>query len=192
MENEQKEEKEVLTDKVARNIVKKIQEKRIESIKEMDKLEEEINIELSEKIDKYNKLLEKFYDLENEYHEILGKYIMENREVQSLLFNLGDQLYINTLYCRTNLLSWKTDQRINEHDKKIEGHDRNMLNIMGVLLAIFSLVGINMGLFGALKEGTTINEIITLVLVVNISLVFSMGALFTYIENIFNRYENKK
>jgi ABC-type dipeptide/oligopeptide/nickel transport system permease component len=75
---------------------------------------------------------------------------------------------------------------------EIKEHDRNMLNIMGILLAIFSLVGINMGIFGAINEKTTINEIITLILVVNVSLVFSMGALFTYIDHIFNRYEKKK
>ncbi len=192
MENEEKEEKEVLTKRVAKNIIEKIQKKRVELVKEMDKLEEEINIKISEKIAIYNKLLGKFYDLENEYHGILGKYIVEGEEVWELLYKVGDQIYINTLYCRINLLSWKTDQRISEHDQKIESHDRNMLNIMGVLLAIFSLVGINMGMFGAIKEKATINQIITLVTVVNISLVSSMGALFTYIDHIFNRYKKKK
>ncbi len=127
--------------------------------------------------------------------EILSKKTICNIEIQkikSYIFMFFSSMIekINTFESRIQIIEGIKD--IENLKAEMKDHDRNMLNIMGILLAIFSLVGINMGMFGAIKAETSVNEIITLVLVVNISLVFSMGALFTYIDHIFTRYEKKK
>ena len=161
----------------------------------MDKMLEE-NVELSVEVKRLQSLSREIYGKCEEFKEE-GVTFAITKEIHANSYNFVVQrLEILKLRTNSNANLFITESKINHHEKimeeqkrKIEYHDRNMLNIMGILLAIFSLVGINMGTFGAIKEETSIKEIITLVIIINLSLSFSMGMLFLYIKLIFNRKE---
>ena len=180
-------------------IEEKIQEfnEHIKFLKEEEAILREMEIGREDRISRLRELAIEARELEEEFFD----YYAQNKIniVNDFLFeyNLVKQEIVYIVSRITsNYNSYYIMEKINKQQeemelqtRRIEDHDRNMLNIMGILLAIFSLVGINTGIFGVIKEGTSIKEIITLVIVINLSLSFSMGVLFLYIKLIFNRKE---
>ena len=78
----------------------------------------------------------------------------------------------------------KQQEEIKIQTRRIEDHDRNMLNIMGVFLAIFSLIGVNFSFFSNFTGGR-LRTWIFLIGAVNLSLIIAIFAIFACIKWLF-------
>ena len=68
-------------------------------------------------------------------------------------------------------------------NKKVEAHDKNVLNMMGIFLAIFSLIGINISFFtGSLGKNLEICEFLKYLVGVNLILVIAIMTVFEMIK----------
>ena len=142
--------------------------------------------EITTEADNETKITDTIEQLELECEKRIADFKVKEKSYKELQLQLN---YDINYYLHKNLIP-KFEISKSEVEKmknELKYHDKNILNIMGVFLAIFSLIGINTGIFGSSNKHMTANEIITIVIVVNLSLVFSMGALFTYINFIFDR-----
>ena len=180
-------------------IVKEMEEKYSELRKDLESIEEE-SIEayeeanLETRILRYGILGEKIEKLVDKHGNfiIANKEYLEKNPAVGNLFNLLRQEVINhrsNANGNHNILL--TKQKIEEHEKRMEiqskrimEHDKNMLNIMGAFLAIFSLIGVNFSFFSKV-ESADVCELMRLILVVNLSLVIAIMVVFGCIKWLF-------
>ena len=75
------------------------------------------------------------------------------------------------------------EKKFKKMNKKVEAHDKNVLNMMGIFLAIFSLIGINISFFtGSLGKNLEICEFLKYLVGVNLILVIAIMTVFEMIK----------
>ena len=80
------------------------------------------------------------------------------------------------------------EKKFKKMNKKVEAHDKNVLNMMGIFLAIFSLIGINISFFtGSLGKNLEICEFLKYLVGVNLIVVIAIMTVFEMIK----RYTKK-
>ena len=163
--------------------------------------EEDLSIQIlnhKKLIEKYGIITDKCSDfiLKNEEYQTnsLGAFNLQKFRV---LVEESYNSVINTTN-NLNLLTTKWDIKVHEEQlqklyEKMESHDKNILNIMGAFLAIFSLIGVNFSFFSNFKS-VYVCEWISLIVVVNLSLVIAIMVIFWCIKWLFmnNGSESKK
>ena len=162
--------------------------------------EEKLEGSLKEKIIIKETLLE-YLKLRDEYRLLLKDYDEfsneNNNEIDEILeqefYKLGEML-INA----EHRISYKyfeyflklLDQSFQVHDMKmknyeesIKEHDKNILNMMGIFLAIFSLIGINISFFtGSLGKNLEICDFLKYLAGINLILVIAIMTVFEMIK----------
>lgn len=104
----------------------------------------------------------------------------------------------------TNILEVKTllsstskdlDEKINEHEDQIKSFYGNILTILSILIAAFSIIGFNIGGVKDILSSQEIlssNELVGSIVVINISTVFSLYFLLYLIDKIVNGRKGEK
>ncbi len=128
------------------------------------------------------KLIKKIENIEGNLGEL--KIIEDIREqtVGVVFHTLGDFLIKEIEIQKQNFKNQNNE--LTEQRKKIEDHDKNILNIMGIFLAIFSLIGFNISFLPEIPDYFGGWQIIGFAILINILIVTSISALFLLIKFI--------
>ena len=148
---------------------------------------EEYLIYLIKRLDKYSEMKQKYFNIVVEKLNILGSRnlnIIEIEKLKSHVFAVFSSLIekINTLETRIQILEGVKE--IEKLKAEIKDHDRNTLNIMGIFLSIFSLIGVNLSFFTNFESNSIISWIF-LIIVVNLTLLFVVITLLLCIKFLF-------
>ena len=148
---------------------------------------EEYLIYLLKRLDKYSEMKQKYFNIVVEKLNILGSRnlnIIEIEKLKSHVFAVFSSLIekINTLETRIQILEGVKE--IEKLKAEIKDHDRNTLNIMGIFLSIFSLIGVNLSFFTNFESNSIISWIF-LIIVVNLTLLFVVITLLLCIKFLF-------
>ena len=173
---------------------------------------EEIQKSLHETRKIYMKQGELFYDL---LHDVTNYLYSENNEKIEILQEfkfLRNEIQFNYYQCfaertkienQTNfhntakLSSLAKNQHLKMENliKEQKEYDKKILEIMGVFLSIFSLIGVNLSFFSNIKD-VSVRNILLLVIVINVSLSDAIKVIFgiirkekveTIVEKIFRK-----
>ena len=130
---------------------------------------------------------QKYFNIVVEKLNILGSRnlnIIEIEKLKSHVFAVFSSLIekINTLETRIQILEGVKE--IEKLKAEIKDHDRNTLNIMGIFLSIFSLIGVNLSFFTNFESNSIISWIF-LIIVVNLTLLFVVITLLLCIKFLF-------
>lgn len=159
---------------------------------------EEIQKSLHETRKIYMKQGELFYDL---LHDVTNYLYSENNEKIEILQEfkfLRNEIQFNYYQCfaertkienQTNfhntakLSSLAKNQHLKMENliKEQKEYDKKILEIMGVFLSIFSLIGVNLSFFSNIKD-VSVRNILLLVIVINVSLSEAIKAIFSVIR----------
>ncbi|MBU3205588.1 hypothetical protein KPL33_01170 [Clostridium algidicarnis] len=72
-----------------------------------------------------------------------------------------------------------------EFDKELKDNKVNLIEILGVFIAVFSLISINVSFLGVMNNLNSILEKISMVVVINVTIILSIKTLFKLIKNTF-------
>lgn len=72
-------------------------------------------------------------------------------------------------------------KKLEENEIEIKNHDKRILEMMGIFLSIFSLIGVNLSFFSNIKDVSVWN-ILLLVIVINVSLSEAIKVIFSVIR----------
>ena len=154
--------------------------------------------ELLKEINNYiNSKEEKIENVKDLRIEIYLKYMQSNTEKTKIINEIFDyntkkiQKIINSLSIEIEkqndkLENQKTEiknqnDKLKENSDEIASHDKKALETMGIFLAVFLLIGMNVSFLGNAKE-LRLWEIIFLCIIVNLVLVDSIKAVFNIIR----------
>ncbi len=161
-----------------------------------------------DKIKGYQKILIEFDKISKKVQEISKTRIFSQNEELNRFKKVKDQIYTNTVAVQTNYLALvikeqnhkfeeqkkevelqkqnfeNQNKELTEQRKKIEEHDKNILNIMGIFLAIFSLIGFNISFLPEIPDYFGGWQIIGFAALINIIIVISISCLFLLINFI--------
>ena len=159
---------------------------------------EEIQKNLIETREIYMKQEKEFYDLLGNITDCLNQKKDEEKEKLQELKFLRNEVQFN--YCQCYVERAKIENQTNFHnttklssfakiqhskvEKLIEEqkeHDKKILEIMGIFLSIFSLIGVNLSFFSNIKDISVWN-ILLLVIVINVSLSETIKVIFSIIR----------
>lgn len=139
-----------------------------------------------EKIERYVKILD-MPASNSEYNELLTEsYINFVHETKELFCN-NSYFVKNMLYLleKEKNMRKSLSEKLLELEKRIENLYARFLELSGILIAIFSIIGFNLL---NIRKSISVKELI----VVNCTMIFSLSALFLLIELLFMRREEKK
>ena len=159
---------------------------------------EEIQKSLHETRKIYMEQGELFYDL---LHDVTNYLNSENNEKIEILQEfkfLRNEIQFNYYHCfaertkienQTNfhntakLSSLAKNQHLKMENliKEQKEYDKKILEIMGVFLSIFSLIGVNLSFFSNIKD-VSVRNILLLVIVINVSLSEAIKVIFSVIR----------
>ena len=186
--------------KISIEDVRKILSETQKTLNELKTMEDKIMDEISQNNDELNMIMlirslknlaQEMHEKCDEFSEIVEPIAKTNREY-AVDFNFAKQEFeILKLRTNGNANLFIMNKNISDHDKKmkeqtkkIEEHDKNILNIMGIFLAIFSLIGVNFSFFSKF-DSVNVNEWIYLTIAINISLVLAIKFIFSSIKHLF-------
>ena len=159
---------------------------------------EEIQKNLIETRKIYMEQEKEFYVLLGNITDCLSQKKDEKKEILQELKFLRNEVQFN--YCQCYMERAKIENQTNFHNttklssfakiqhSKVENliedqkeHDKKILEIMGVFLSIFSLIGVNLSFFSNIKDVSVWN-ILLLVIVINVSLSEAIKVIFSVIR----------
>ena len=134
-----------------------------------------------EELEKFKILNEDdFLELKTEI-EFLETYLQlkiinsENEEIKKQLEKIDKNLKENEIRIK------KQNKKLEDNTTAINNHDKRILEMMGIFLAVFSLIGVNLLFFFNIGE-LGIKKIVLLVVVINITLVIAIKVIFGIIR----------
>ena len=176
----------VIHEEELKKINDELLDERWELMKREKKLKESNKSE-KEKLEEYKLIVEEYEKLEERVINAVKKRIIEGNEEFSRYGTIRDQVYMNSLRAQAFYMKLI----IKEHEEKMEGqnqilkeHDKNILNIMGIFLAIFSLIGFNISFLPEIPDYFGGWQIIGFAALINIIIVISISCLFLLINYI--------
>lgn len=135
--------------------------------------------------DAVNELDGKFNIFYEENKEIIRREILSDYNiVRQEIINLDSRISINYNTFVTMEKIREQQEKLEIQTERVENHDKNMLNIMGAFLALFSLIGVNFSFFSNFTGGR-LRTWIFLIVAVNLSLIFTIVIIFICIKLLF-------
>ena len=135
-------------------------------------------------------ILLEIYKCSSDYNRI-GNYISEKKREILEMKIAGQKKELSIFEKNLKIQSDKLDENektIQEQNKKLEdntdkinNHDKRILEIMGIFLSIFSIIGVNLSFFSNIKD-VSIWNILLLVIVINVSLSETIKVIFSIIR----------
>lgn len=160
------------------NRLKEIKNRRREDLKKIENFQDKISKIANENTDK-TKMANYIRNFNVEY--ILFKLITD---ILSEIETLDFKIQTKELFSEVEKNMYKFNKDIEEQKKEIREHDKNMLTIMGIFLAIFSIVGLNTSFLLKVPSYFSGWQIIGFATFLNIIIVVSMSVLFLLINSI--------
>ncbi len=164
-----------------------LEEEELEEKNSNEVISEELLKKYIELRTKYRKIGNVFDEFLEENSKNIDKELYQDMEsLQRLIidaeYRVSDKYFEGYL----NLLQNKFevhDEKMTKHEISIIEHDKNILNMMGIFLAIFSLIGINISFFtGSLGQNLEICEFLKYLAGVNLILVIAIMTVFEMIK----------
>ena len=160
------------------NRLKEIKNRRREDLKKIENFQEKISKITNKNTDR-TKMANYIINFNVEY--ILFKLITD---IFSEIETLDFKIQTKELFSEVEKNMYKFNKDIEEQKKEIREHDKNMLTIMGIFLAIFSIVGLNTSFLLKVPSYLSGWQIIGFATLLNIIIVVSMSVLFLLINSI--------
>ncbi|WP_435308554.1 hypothetical protein [Sebaldella termitidis] len=154
--------------------------------------------ELMEYNKNFNEIASEIYSEDESKITELSKYDL-NEDLLMLESDLAQEIETLNFWIRVKssqrqieILLDKFSKDIEEQKKELKEHDKNILNMMGIFLAIFSLIGINVSFFASTFSNSSgkpieVCEFLKYLLGVNVILVLAIMTVFELIR----RYTKK-
>lgn len=166
---------------------------------EENKLIDEMSKETNTNETPNKEQLRKYLKLCNEYNNLYQNSMeeAENLKEEATFDEIGklpqilQELSMNSLFAHNNYFRYLMADNMSEMYKikrELKDHDKNILNMMGIFLAIFSLIGINISFFTSTFSNSSgksieICEFLKYLLGVNVILVLSITLVFELIKH---------
>ncbi len=144
---------------------------------------DELKKELERKMTIVNKLRNihrRIFDVKKSEFDIDVKRV----QLLELILDLMNDIDKDSIDIKVKITIEEIKDMQSELKIEIEKHDRNMLNIMGTFLAIFSLIGVNFSFFQHF-DNISVTKWILLIIVVNASLMSTIIGIFICIRILF-------
>lgn len=118
-------------------------------------------------------IIEKLKDLRREAQFHYCQCFIERSKIEN------EAIFSNTN--KIDIAIKKQYQKLEENTEKINTYDKRILEMMGIFLSIFSLIGVNLSFFSNIKS-VSIWNMLLLVIVINVSLSETIKVIFSVIR----------
>ena len=159
-------------DEEKQNYAQKVSNMYITFSKEMYKLIEEMNEYMNETKKREN-IIQELKELRIDCIMVYIQSLQEKAKIDNEIHNF------NMTKAYQNILSQKKE--LKKLIKDGEERDKKILEIMGIFLSIFSIIGVNLSFFSNIKDANIWN-ILLLVIVINVSLSETIKVIFSIIR----------